>query len=460
MRVLFATAELAPLVRVGGLAEAAGGLVAALRRAGVDVDVVLPDYGGVVLEGERRRSLRGPSWAGPMWVRSGEAPDVGDITLIGEASLEKDHPYGDADGVAWPDLDQQFMTFSAGVAALRDEIAPDVVHLNDWHTAAAAAIGTDHIPTVLTIHTLGYQGLVAPEWMRHFTRGRSDFEWYGQANLLLGGIRLADRVVAVSPNFAREMLSERLGMGLHAVFREKGDALVGIRNGIDAVEWNPADDPHIAAPYTADARDGKADARLALHSIAGWEQNKTPLIGVVSRLVDQKGIDLLLEAGPHLADLPARLFVLGSGLSDMAASLRGEAQRQPERMYFHDGYDLRLAHQVFAGSDLFAMPSRFEPCGLAQMQAMRYGSIPVVTPVGGLVDTVIDSDAAPARGNGFVAHTVDGAGVVDALHRAVRAWKHPQRRGAIQRRGMREDWSWDEPAKQHQDLYASLLSGS
>ncbi len=455
MKVLLASAELAPLVRVGGLAEAVGGLVAALRAAAIDVTVLLPDYGGTSLRSEARRSLNVPSWAGPMWARTGVHPDVGSVTLIGSNDLVRPHPYVDSTGIGWTDNDRRFMQFAAAVAAVRDATTPDVVHLNDWHTAAAAALGDSVVPTVLTIHTLGYQGVSPAAWMSRFTRAADHFEWFGQTNPLLGGIRLADRVIAVSPNYSREILSEESGMGLHEVLRAKGDALIGIRNGIDTNEWNPRTDPHIAARYSAETLEDRDACRVALEEIAGWDNSKDPIIGVVSRLVDQKGIDLLLAAIPYLGTLPGRLFLLGSGLPGLSGELHDASRANPGRVYFHDGYDVALGHRIFAGSDLFAMPSRFEPCGLAQMQAMQYGATPIVTPVGGLVDTVVDADAGRS-GTGFIARSVDEVGLLDALHRAVRSYKSPRRKQAIQRRGMSHDWSWQAPAQRHIDLYEEL----
>ncbi|MCP3977580.1 MAG: glycosyltransferase [bacterium] len=455
MKVLFASAELAPLARVGGLAEAAGGLVAALRAAAIDVTVLLPDYGGVVLKREKRAPLETPAWTGPMWTRAGTHPTVGQVTLVGSAELARPNPYVDATGIGWLDNDLRFMQFSAGIATIRDETRPDVVHLNDWHAAAASALGATPRPTVLTIHTLGYQGVSPPHWLGRLARRSEDFEWWGQTNPLAGGIRLADRVIAVSPNYVTEMLREDSGMGLHEILSAKGPSLVGILNGIDATEWNPQTDPHLASTFSLAALEARAQCRRDLMDTAQWADSKEPIIGVVSRLVDQKGIDLLLDTVRFLERMPAKLFVLGSGLPGLASALHHAAAAFPERVYFHDGYDLALAHRIFAGSDLFAMPSRFEPCGLAQMQAMRYGSIPVVTPVGGLVDTVIDADGSRA-GTGFVSRTVDSAGMVDALHRAVRAYKNGRRRQGIQKRGMQHDWSWQEPAERHIELYRDL----
>ena len=456
MKVLFAAAEMAPLIRVGGLAEAAYGLAVALRRAGVDLDVVLPDYGDYPVADEVKTALPVPSWAGDLWARTGDHEVLGRVTFVGSEQIRRPNPYVDSTGVGWLDNDLRFMQFSAGIAALERVSEPDVVHLNDWHTAAAVAMGPQ-LPTVLTIHTLGYQGVADRIWMDALDRDRAAFDWYGDINPLLGGIKLAHRVIAVSPNYAAEIVRPESGMGLHGALAAKGEALIGIRNGIDTDEWNPATDAAIVATYDSGSLPDRAANRAHLEDLAGWAPSKDPIIGVVSRLVEQKGIDLLTAAAPYLADMPARLFVLGSGMESIAARLRTAAAAYPERVHFFEGYDLELAHQIFAGSDLFAMPSRFEPCGLAQMQAMQYGSIPVVTPVGGLVDTVIDADRSRI-GTGFVAQTVDAVGFLDALHRGVRAARNARRRAAIQRRGMQTDWSWDEPAARHMAIYASVAS--
>lgn len=454
MKVLFAATELAPLIRVGGLAEAAGGLVAMLRQMAVDVDVVLPDYGGVRLSGETTARLDVPSWAGEMWARRGVHKAIGPVTLLGSEQLRKPHPYVDASGFAWDDNDLRFFQFAAAIAAHRDATSPDVVHLNDYHSAPAVALGGQPAPTVLTIHTLGYQGVTSAHWLPRILRGAEDFVWYGGTNPLAGGIRQADRIVAVSPNYAREILREESGMGMHELLAARGDDLVGILNGIDASEWNPEQDAAIAANFSADDTAGRDACRQQLLDISGWT-GRDAVIGVVSRLVDQKGIDMIVGASRYIAGLPGRFFVLGSGLEGFAAALRHAAAENPERVYFHEGYDLDLAHQIFAGADIYAMPSRFEPCGLAQMQAMRYGAVPVVTPVGGLVDTVSDADAG-RKGTGFVARDVSEAGFVDALHRAVRARKNAKRWSGIRQRGMRHDWSWESPAQRHVELYREL----
>ena len=460
MHVLMASAEMSPVARVGGMAEAVAGLVRQLRRDGVEVTIALPDYGGVELTGERRRTLTVPDWAGTMTARTGTLGDEGELTLIGGAGLAKPHPYNDPSGRAFDDNALRFFAFSAAVAALTRDLGPDVLHVNDWHTAAALGLlaADEAPPSVLTIHTLAYQGIASPAWLPQLARRAGDFLWYGDTNPLLGGIRLADRVVTVSPNYADEILGEASGMGLHEVLAGLGPRLVGIINGIDTDEWNPATDPHLVANFHAGSMRGKSVNRVALHERFGLPTDgpSQPLVGMVTRLVEQKGIDLAAEATRYLDGIPARLAVLGSGDAHLADWLRHLAETMPDRVGFVDGYDAGLSHLIFGGADLLLMPSRFEPCGLAQMQAMAYGTIPVVTDVGGLHDTVIDDDADPERGTGFVARSVDTAGMVDALHRAVRAWNGTRRRSAIRYRAMSIDWSWAEPAKAYVDLYRSI----
>ncbi len=462
MHVLMASAELSPIARVGGMAEAVAGLVRQLRRDDVTVTMVLPDYGGIELQSSQQIELNVPAWAGPMSARTGVFADQGPVTLIDGPGMAKPHPYNDPTGRAFDDNEQRFYAFSAGIAALTERLSPDVLHVNDWHTAAALGLLGNPPPSVLTIHTLAYQGLSDPKWMNRLVRHPERFAWHGSTNPLLGGIELADRVVTVSPNYAREMLTEEHGMGLHRHLAQAGDRVVGIINGIDTNEWNPSTDPHLATNYDAASMRGKGTNRTALHQRFGLDLDgpAQPLIGMVTRLVEQKGIDLAADAARFLGDLPARLAILGSGDAELAKELHGLASQHPGRIGFVEGYDAELSHLIFAGSDLLLMPSRFEPCGLAQMQAMAYGTIPLVTDVGGLHDTVIDADQNPERGTGFVARSVDGAGVVDVMHRAVRAWNSTRRRSAIRYQGMSIDWSWSGPARSYIDLYQAIAAAS
>jgi starch synthase len=457
VRILFATAELAPLVKVGGLADASAGLVGALRAKGVEVDIVLPDYGELPLVSAEPQELRIPQWAGPATVRRGVVGGV-EVSLITVPGIARPHPYLDADGRAWPDNEQRFLTFSAAVAAWATITSPDVIHLNDWHTGATLGYLDDPRPSVLTIHNLAYQGATSGDWLETFVRRPEVYDRGSETNPLAGAITLADRVITVGPTFAAESRRPETGFGLGELLAARGEDFSGILNGIDTDLWNPTADPHLGVNYDIDSLDRKHDVRRSLVGELGWEPNAEPLIGMVTRLTDQKGVDFALEATSILDDVGARMVLLGSGELSLANAARLTASRVGDRFVFRDGYDEGLAHRIFGGSDLYLMPSRFEPSGLTQMQAMRYGSIPVVTDVGGLHDTVTDADRFPSDGNGFVAEDVGGPAICDALERAVSGWKTPSRRAEIIRRGMSRDWSWDVPAGLYIDVYQEITS--
>ncbi len=466
--VLFASAEMSPLVSVGGLALAASGIVKELTAQGSRITVVLPDYGPLIAGFEETSSwqLEVPDWCGPTLARRGSGPGLGDVVLISRPGMERPHPYVDpGTGNAWADNTERFFAFSAAIAALcagedAGGLGPDVLHLNDWHTAATVGFLASAPPTVLTIHTLGYQGVADPWWMSRIPHRSWLFSWYDVANPLAAAIRSVDRIVAVSPNYAREILTPEAGMGMDHEMAARGDSLVGIRNGIDVSVWDPSADPHLPRTYTLKTVvKGKAAAREALLERFGWQDDGSAIVGVVSRLVDQKGIDILMGTVPFLKGMNARVVLLGSGLQDLTNWVRSLSEEHPDQLAVElDAYDEPLSHLIFAGSDLFCMPSRFEPCGLAQMQAMAYGTPTVATAVGGLVDTIVDADADPSAGTGFLTVSNDLTGLVDAMHRGLRALGSTQKFNGIRRRGMTTDWSWSEPARRHADMYAELAA--
>ncbi|MFN0028300.1 MAG: glycogen synthase, partial [Acidimicrobiales bacterium] len=459
MHVLFATAELAPLVKVGGLGEAACGLVRALRLQGHHVDVVLPDYG---IGGHQHSPLHPsghepvitldvPSWAAPAVVRTIELPELGPVHLVDTPGIRRHHPYvHTATGQGWADNDLRFFGFSRAVAALAARWRPDVVHLNDWHTATALAALEPTMPTVFTVHNLAYQGWADAGWATALGDRGTPFMHHDAINPLAGALRLAHAVVAVSPTYAREIRTAEHGEGLHPLTVACGERLIGIRNGIDHARWNPATDVSLAANYHASDVAGREVCAKELRRRVGFDHTARngadgadgPIIAVVARLVEQKGIDLALALAPLLQTLPARLVVVGDGDPALADAARQQMVRHPDRVWFAPYRD-ELAHQVAAGADIMLVPSRFEPCGVTQMEAMAYGAVPVVSAVGGLRDTVVDADRYPSRGNGFVAATADPLHLMDAVHRAVRAHRNRRRWQTIQSRGMRTDWSWD-----------------
>ena len=457
-RVLLASAECAPLVKVGGLGEATHGLVTALRRAGVDLDLVLPDYGWLSVDGGETEDLDVPDWAGEATVRRVLVAGLGRLSLVRVPGIERPHPYVDpTTGIAWPDNDRRFYAFAAAVAALVAKDQPDVVHLNDWHTALVPGLLTRAVPTLLAVHNLAYQGQSDPSWTDVLApASRAAYLVDGACNPLAGALALADRVVAVSAGYANEIKHEPAGCGLSALVRRRAGAVVGIRNGIDLDLWDPALDPYLPAPYDAGDLHGKAIARKMLFASTPMEDDGDPVIGLVARLVGQKGIDLALDLVPFLERIGARLVLIGEGEADLVARAARVAGNHRDRMFFFARYDEELAHLVVAGSDLLLVPSRFEPCGLVQMQAMNVGTVPVVTGVGGLADTVVDADDDQRSGTGFVALAPDLAHLVDAVHRGVRAVRDPARLAVVQRNGMTADWSWTAPAAAYLAQYRAV----
>ncbi|MGB0113953.1 MAG: glycogen/starch synthase [Ilumatobacteraceae bacterium] len=455
MRVVFVTAELAPVATVGGLAAAAAGLGGELRRLGVDVELVMPDYGDVVLDGESTIQLDVPEWVGAASIRVGQHPVAGRLHLVSVPGMARPHPYLQANGEGWLDNSDRFLRFSAAVAAYVALDPPDVLHLNDWHTGATLAALVSPPPTVMSIHNLAYQGVSEAAWLARLGPRSEHYEWWGDVNPLSGALALADRIVAVSPNYATEIVTPESGFGLDEALRSRGDHLIGILNGIDTDVWNPETDALIASQFTARTLAARGANRTALLERVGLPVDDLPLATVVTRLTHQKGIDLIAPLIPLLEQIPMRLAILGSGDAGLAERLHQLASEHPSSFAFVEGYDESLSHLMFAGADLYLMPSRFEPCGLTQMQAMRYGAVPIVTATGGLADTVIDVDADP-RGTGFVAAHATPEDLLAAMFRAARRMRDRRRRETLQRRVMAIDWSWSGPAREYLSLYGEL----
>lgn len=457
--MLFATAEIEPIVSTGGLGAASFGLVNALRRSGVEVTIVLPAYANYPLQDETVMALVVPGWAGPARARVGTHAAVGAVALIEAPSLERPHPYVDPQTAqGWPDNDHRFFAWSAGVAALAHELRPDVVHVNDWHAAATLSYLDDSFASVLSIHNLAHQGWGDRGWLAALGSRSWAYGERGAVNALAGAIRLADAIVAVSPTYADEIRTFEGGLGLDGLLSERGDAVLGILNGIDTDDWNPATDPALVARFSADDLEARPQNQVALLEELGLDARPGPLVVSVSRFDAQKGIDLIPAVSHLLAGTPARFAFLGSGDRSTEAALASVAAWNPGRIAFRQGYDAALAHRLFAAGDFAIVPSRFEPCGLTQMQAMRYGSVPIVSNVGGLHDTVLDVDADARNGVGIVLREVSGAGIVDGVHRAARLFSKPASYRKAQARGMARDWSWDGPAARYHGLYERVMS--
>ena len=388
MRVLFATPERG--------AEGAG-LVTALQRAGVDVEVVVPDEPGrSPLGGEARRPLDVPPWAAPAFVRGIDHAVAGQVHLI-----------------STPRAARSF-AFARAVAALVQRQQPAVVHIDGWFAGTLLAALTRPPPSVVSLGDVADQGVTDGSWLARLgPRGRH-YEWFGGTNPLAGAVALADAVVAASPSHATEVLTPAFGHGLDGPLRHRWADLLGIRAGIDTARWDPAVDAHLAAPYgsgAAGVEGAKAANRRVVLARCGWPDDGTPLAIALSPLTERKGADLLAPIVPVLTQVPIRLLVHGAGDPATARTLAALAADHGATFAFVEGHDEQLRHLGIAGADLLVMPSRDEPCGTEQMVAMRYGTIPVVTAVGGLLDTVADADWSD-DGTGFVADRVDSIALV------------------------------------------------
>lgn len=458
--MLFATTEYDSVVKVGGLGEAARGLVHGLRDLGLSVEVVLPDYGNlpVASTGHGDVALDVPHWAGPSSARRVLSGSGEELTLVRVPAIERPHPYNEpSSGRGWPDNDRRFFAFCAAVSALADVTRPDIVHLNDWHTALVAALAEHRWPTVLTLHNAAYQGTADPGWAAALTRHHDTFLTDGVLNPLAGAISVCDRVIAVSEGYANELRRGSVA-NLAGRIGQRGAQFVGIRNGIDARSWDAETNPFLASAFSHRDLSGKEICRKELVRCTTLADDDQPIIAIVSRLVEQKGIDTALDLVPFLESVGAKLVIIGDGEVELVARAARAAGAQAGRVHFFGKYSDPLAAMVMAGADVLLVPSRFEPCGLTQMQAMRFGTIPLVTAVGGLGDTVVDADHDRTHGNGFVAATPGHLDLLDAMHRAVRALGDDPRRRTIQRRGMEADWSWAPQAVRYADVYDELLA--
>jgi len=475
MNVLFVAAEVAPHLKTGGLADVAGALPAALRAGGHDVRVVMPRYQalrarGVPVDGpiaaaflpagERQEELR-------VWRVSESATPIYQLDI--PAAFERAATYGERDD------DRRFILFARGVLSLLQHLRevegwqPDVLHLNDWHAALVAnylktyyAYTFGHIATVFTIHNLAYQGQFSPVTMSiaGLTEGGLIENALGPRiassfNFMARGIRFSDIVSTVSPTYAQEILTADYGERLDGLLRARRDRVVGILNGIDTDVYDPNTDADLAAPFNPDDPSGKAICKADLQRELGWaDAPDRPLLGIVSRLVDQKGLDLLHSALPWLiAQTDAQLVILGSGQAALEDAFRRHAHANPDRIAARIGFDTALAQRIYAGSDAFLMPSRFEPCGLGQMIALRYGSVPIVRATGGLADTVREG----LDGNGFRFHPYETRHLTDAIGRALHAYRDRAGWAMLRERGMREDNSWTHAARQYVGMYRWAL---
>lgn len=475
-KILFATSETHPLIKTGGLADVAGSLPIALAELGQDIRIVMPHYQGIsncnpgqylctvrvnncdvnILE------TRLPDTAVPVWLI--DYPPFFDFP---------GNPYLDETGKPWPNIGDRFALFCRIVAEIAMNRAyldwqPDVVHCNDWQTGLIPALLSleSHRPTTLfTIHNMAYQGLFPgnayaqlnlPGQLWH----PDGLEYHGMLSFIKGGLRFADRITTVSPTYAEEIQKPEFGYGLEGLLAYRRDRLSGIINGIDTAIWNPEKDTHLFNNYSVKTLGGKLQNKTTLQTQLGLPVNPdVPLLALIGRLVEQKGIDLVLSCLPELVNMPLQFALLGSGDKSIELKLGDFARLYPEKVAISIGYNEPLAHQMEAGADIFLMPSRFEPCGLNQMYSQRYGTIPVVRKTGGLADTVVDT-LPESMAEGTASGIVFNDAVPAALHEAIKrglilyadkpAWKK------LQRSAMGKDFSWRNSATQYLALYEQI----
>jgi len=485
MKVLFVASEAFPLVKTGGLGDVLYSLPHALHARGVDIRLVLPGYRALLRQLEQVRILgwldlrgaegilsariletRHPDFPFPLWIV--DCPPLFD---------RPGNPYVNASGKDWEDNVERYAVFARAAAQLGQDALdigwkPDVVHGHDWQTGLVAAFLHD-LPlrpkTVFTIHNLAYGGyfshtdFVRLQLPSHWWSPEG-VEFHGGFSMLKAGIVYADAVTTVSPTYAEEICTPAFGYGLDGLLQTVKPKLHGILNGIDTTLWNPSIDPHLPAHFSMSRiQPGKRRNKQALLERflpkADDEAMQAPLLGVVGRLVEQKGVDWLLAAMPALLDeTDVRLVLLGSGMAMYEQKFTQLAKQHPGRVFVEIGYDEPLAHQIEAGADLFLMPSRFEPCGLNQMYSLRYGTPPVVFRTGGLADTVVDANAATledATATGFVFDTPEVAAFLEAIHRALALYRQPAPWRRLQQTGMHQSFDWSESAGHYLKLYST-----
>ncbi|MBK0397840.1 glycogen synthase GlgA [Limibaculum sp. M0105] len=475
MRVLFAASECVPFVKTGGLADVVGALPAALAAEGVEVRVLLPGYGPVMAALEGAATL-GPieTPGGPARLVVGRAAGLDVVALDAPALFDRPGgPYSDTAGRDWPDNHLRFAALSHAAAALAQgadrDWRPDVLHLHDWQTGLAPVYlhqRTGPRPaTVLTIHNVAFQGLfpasvIGPLGLDRSGFAQDGYEFWGKVGFLKGALVHADRITTVSPTYARELMTPEFGMGLDGLLRHRRTVVSGILNGIDTRAWDPETDPALPRPYSARAMAGKAAARRALERRLGLAAGMPgPLLAVVSRLTEQKGLDLLAEVLPRFLARGGRLALLGTGATGLEAAFRAQAEADPDRVAVVIGFDEALAHLIFGGADAICIPSRFEPCGLTQLYGLRYGCLPVVARTGGLADTVIDANpAALATGvaTGIQFAPVTAAALGDALDRLCDLWADRPAWRRTMRRAMGQPVGWEVSAAAYRALYDGL----
>ena len=474
--VLSVASEVYPLIKTGGLADVAAALPGALAREAVAMRTLVPGYPSVLEALHTAEAIHTfpELYGGPGRLLAGQASGL-DLLVVDAPHLyaRPGNPYIGPDGRDWPDNALRFAALGACAAAIGRGVlpayVPDIVHAHDWQAGLAIALlfygGTPRPHTVLTIHNLAFQGVFPPGLLGMLglpphAFGIDGVEYHGMISFLKGGIALADRITTVSPAYAAEIRTPEFGMGFDGLLRRRADVLSGIINGIDETVWDPTTDPHLAARFDIRHRMSRARNKSALQQRLGLEPNADALLfGVISRLTWQKGMDLVDAATPAILEGKAQLALLGSGDPWLEQRFATTATAHRGQIAAVIGYDEDLAHLMQGGIDALLVPSRFEPCGLTQLCALRYGAIPIVTYVGGLADTVIDANEmalAAGVGTGILFAPPTSERLMLAIRRALELWRHPALWQRVQSRAMATDVGWTLPARKYAALYRGL----
>ncbi len=483
MRVLFATSEAYPLIKTGGLADVSGALPKALNNLAEfdgDIKILIPGYGAVLEKLKSTVPIATIEALGQTCtLLMGKMPDSAtDVIAIQNTHLyeRKGGPYSDQNGVEWLDNALRFGVLSRVASLLCSKNSPlqdwqpDLIQCNDWQTALAPAymklLDFSSTRSILSLHNLAFQGIYDISWLKALELPVenfqiSGFEYHGQISFLKAGLFYADKLSTVSPTYAHEIQTEAFGFGMQGLLQIRKNDLTGILNGIDTEEWTPTTDASLIKNYSVSDLTGKGAVKTALQQQLGLHVGAdAPLLGVVSRLTHQKGLDLLPEIMPQLIAKGCQFAILGSGDKILETSFNKFAQRYPEQVSMNTGYNENLSHNIMAGCDMFIMPSRFEPCGLNQLYGLAYGTPPIVSPTGGLADSVCNTNEDTLKNNtatGFVMETVTSASLLVTIERALQIWNDKKTWRQIQKNGMQQDISWDSSAKAYLALYEKTV---
>ena len=479
MRVLFATSEAYPLIKTGGLADVSGALpkaISQLPNFKGDIKLLLPAYSAVLAKLKAVKTIANVSVLGQdCAIISGLMPDSDiEVIAIKNAALYErtGGPYSDENGIDWPDNPLRFGVLSRVASLLCSTNSPlknwlpDLIHCNDWQTGLAPLymklLDDSKTKSILSIHNIAFQGCFNANWLKQLELPAAHFhingfEYHEQISFLKAGLFYADKLSTVSPTYAQEIQTTEFGFGLEGLLQTRSDDLIGILNGIDADEWNPATDGHLPKNYSNKRIIGKHAVKHALQQQLGLNiKANAPILGIVSRLTHQKGLDLLPSIMPKLVELGCQFAILGSGEKKLEASFNALAERYPTQVSMNTGYHEHLSHNIMAGSDLFIMPSRFEPCGLNQLYGLAYGTPPIVSNTGGLADSVCDTTNLTLKNNsatGFVIKNVSSASLLVTIQHALTIWQDKKTWRKIQKNGMSQDISWISSAKPYLSFY-------